>query len=272
MFIVIRLIFIFCLILSSLPMTGQSGFTTIGGANFLGYSRAGVNLSGIEAIYLNQAGLSEVKNFAFDVSAEKRFNLEELTNISIAGAKTFAFGTVGVILSNFGFTEYNEQKFGLAYARKLNRNISLGGQFDLLRYNVDKLGSKNLFSFELGMQLKLSKDFSLATHVFSPGNIEVSETTEIGTRFRLGLMYKPSEKVFLLAELDKLIYRPLEYKVAVSYQAVKELQIRLGINPSTEIYSFGIMLQFQDKYKVASAIALNNNLGNSPAISLQYNH
>lgn len=268
----VRVFLIFYFSVASLLMTGQSGFTTIGGANFLGYSRAGVNLSGIEAIYLNQAGLAEVKNFAIDISAEKRFNLEDFTNISIAGAKTFTFGTVGVLLSNFGFTEYNEQKFGVAYARKLNRNISLGGQFDLLRYNVDKLGSKNLFSFELGMQLKLSKDFSLATHIFSPGNIEVSESTEIGSRFRLGLMYKPSDKVFLLVELDKLIYRTLEYKVAVSYQAVKEMQIRLGINPSTEIYSFGVMLQFQDKYKLASAVAINNNLGNSPAISLQYNH
>jgi len=253
-------------------LTGQSGFTTIGGANFLGYSRAGVNLDGIESIYLNQAGLSDVKNFAFDVSAERRFNLEELTNISIAGAKTFTFGTVGILLSNFGFSEYNEQKFGLAYARRLNSNISLGGQFDLLRYNVDKLGSKNLLSFEFGMQLKLSRHFSLAAHIFSPGSIEVSETTEIGTRFRLGLKYKPSEKVFLLAELDKLIYRPLEYKVAISYQAIKELQIRLGVNPTTEIYSFGIMVQLQDKYALASAVSINNNLGNSPAVSLQYHH
>ena len=158
----VRVFFIFCLFITNLKMTGQSGFTTIGGANFLGYSRAGVNLTGVEAIYMNQAGLSEVKNYAFDVSAERRFNLEEFTNISIAGARTFKFGTIGLLLSNFGFSEYNEQKFGLAYARKLNKSISLGGQFDLLSYNSENTGTKNLFTFELGMQLQINKEFSLS--------------------------------------------------------------------------------------------------------------
>lgn len=249
---------------------GQSGFTTIGGANFLGYGRAGVNIAGIESIYLNQAGLTDVKKFAIDISAEKRYNLAELTNISIAGAKTFKFGTVGLLLSNFGFTEYNEQKFGLAYARKLNRSISLGGQFDLLRYNILNVGSKNLISFELGMQLQLNKDFSIATHVFSPGQIEVADGTEIGTRFRLGIKYAPSAKVMVLAEVDKLIDRKAEYKLALGYQAIDVLQIRIGVNPTVSTYSFGAMLKWKDQYRIASAVSLNSQLGNVPAISLQY--
>ncbi|MFZ1748653.1 MAG: hypothetical protein WAU01_00605, partial [Saprospiraceae bacterium] len=52
----------------------QSGFTTLGGANFLGYGRAGVNVHGIQSAYLNQAGLSEISNTALDVSLERRFN------------------------------------------------------------------------------------------------------------------------------------------------------------------------------------------------------
>lgn len=254
----------------TLTTFAQSGFNTIGGANFLGYGRAGVNISGIEAIYLNQAGLTDVKNFAMDISAEKRFNLSELTNISIAGAKTFKFGTVGLLLSNFGFTEYSEQKFGLAYARRLNRSISLGGQFDLLRYNIINIGSKNLFSFELGMQLQLNKDFSLATHIFSPGNIEVNDGTEIGTRFRLGVKYAPSAKVMVLAEADKVIDRKTEYKLAMGYQVVDMLQIRVGVNPTVYTYSFGAMIKWQEKYRIASAVSLNNQLGNTPAFTLQY--
>lgn len=249
---------------------GQSGFTTIGGANFIGYGRAGVNISGIESIYLNQAGLAEITNMAFDISTEKRFNLDELTNISIAGAKTFKFGTIGILASNFGYSEYNEQKFGLAYAKKLSTSISLGGQFDLLRYNVSQAGSKNIYTFEIGMQLKLNKDFSVATHIFSPGNISVTENTELGTRLRLGLKYSPSNKVFILAELDKVIYRPLEYKLGISYQVINELQLRFGMNPTVESFSFGAMVSFMDKYKITSAYSLNSRLGNFPALTLQY--
>lgn len=249
---------------------GQSGFTTTGGANFLGYGRAGVNIAGIESIYLNQAGLTEVKNFSVDISAEKRYNLSDLTNLSFAVAKSFKFGTIGLMVSNFGFTEYNEQKFGLAYARKLNKSISLGGQFDMLRYNIASVGSKSLFSFEAGMQLKLNRDFNLAAHVFSPGNLEVTENTDIGTRFRLGVKYAPSAKVFVLGEIDKLIDRKPEYKIGIGYQVINILQIRFGINPTVSTYSFGAMLKFKDKYGIATSMSLNEALGNSPAVSLQY--
>ncbi|MBK9735685.1 MAG: hypothetical protein IPO92_12250 [Saprospiraceae bacterium] len=261
------------LLLFLLPVSfivSQSGFTTLGGANFLGYGRAGITLEGIESIYLNQAGLTGVKNMAFDLSAERRFNLQDLSTICFSGAKSFKFGTIGVMASNFGITEYNEQKFGLAYARKLSKLISIGGQFDMLRLNVSQFGSKNIFTFEIGMLLMINKEFTVATHVFSPGNITISEGNDLGTRFRMGLKYTPSPKVFLLAEMDKLIYRKIEYKIGVSYQAVKDLQVRLGVNPSTKTFCFGAMLSIRNSYKIATAYALNGNLGNTPAFSLQY--
>lgn len=265
-----KYIFLYSFLLQGLSLAAQSGFTTLGGANFLAYGRAGVNISGIEAIYLNQAGLADLKGTGLDVSFEKRYNFSELTNISLAGARAFKFGTVGVMASNFGFSEYSEQKFGIAYARRLSGNVTLGGQFDLLRYNVTNTGSKNLFSFEAGMQVQLNRDFSVAAHVFSPGKIEVTEQTDLGTRFRLGLMFKPSDKVFVIGELDKLIYRKPDFKVGFSYQVVREAQVRFGMSPVTQTWSLGAMFGFGQKYHIASAFAANGNLGNTPALSMQY--
>lgn len=251
-------------------LRGQSGFTSLGGANFLAYGRAGVNISGIEAIYLNQAGLADINGLAADASFERRYGLSDLTNVSLAAAKRFKVGTVGLMASSFGFTDYNEQKFGLAYARRLTGNVTLGGQFDLLRYNVTGIGSKNLFSFEAGMQVQLNRDFSVAAHVFSPGKIRVTEQTDLGTRFRIGLMFKPSDKVFVIGELDKLIYRKPDFKVGFSYQVVREVQVRFGMSPVTQTWSLGAMFSFRQKYHIASAFAANGNLGNTPALSLQY--
>jgi hypothetical protein len=266
----IKIIIAFGCFLSLTPVFGQSGFNNLGGANFNGYAKAGTNLDGIGSIYSNQAGLSSIKNFAFDISAERRFNLEELSNISIAGAKSFKFGTIGVLLSNFGFSEYSEQKFGLAIARKLSKDITVGGQFDLLRLNVSQFGSINTYTFELGMQFRINNEFSIATHFFSPGTIKFNDDTELGTRFRLGLKFSPSPKVFLIAELDKLIYRSIEYKCGLGYQVVDQLQLRLGVNPSVKTFSFGAMVAFDKKYRVATAYSLNSQLGNTPSFSLQY--
>lgn len=266
----LRLKFILLLLLPLLMGYGQSGFTSLGGANFAGFGRAGVNIDGIESIYANQAGLTGVKNIGFDISFERRFNLEELTHLSIAGAKKLGIGTVGFVVSSFGFSDYSEQKFGLSYARALGKSVSIGGQFDMLKYNISQFGTKNIFTFEMGAQIKINREFSIATHVFSPGNITISEGNDLGTRFKLGLKFAPSTKVFVLAELDKLVYRALEYKLGIGYQVVKDLQLRFGVNPSTETFSFGARFVFQNSFKISSAYSLNNNLGNTPSLSLQY--
>lgn len=54
--------------------------------------RTGLSVAGIGAMYYNQAGLAGIKNWAADVSYERRFNLEDLTSIQISGAKNLDLG------------------------------------------------------------------------------------------------------------------------------------------------------------------------------------
>lgn len=267
----IAFIFFISMCCGAIHFKAQSGFTNLGGASFLGFGRAGVNISGIESIYFNQAGLADIDHFAIDVSFERRFNLEELTQISIAVAKSYDFGTFGLMVSQFGFQEYNEQKFGLAYAKKLMSQVSIGGQFDLLRYNVLNFGHKNIFTFELGIQYKIHKSLSMAAHIFNPGNIEINEFTNLASRFRTGIKYAPSDKVFLLLEVEKAVDQKLEYRFGLGYQIIKTVQCRMGVNPTIGIFSFGCVFQWNDAYKLGGAMATNNPLGNSSAFTLQYN-
>jgi hypothetical protein len=249
----------------------QTGFSTAGGANFLGFGRAGVNIGGIAALYMNQAGLTEVNDFAFDLSAEKRFNLEELTSASLAIAKRTGAGTFGLMFSRFGFDAYSENKLGLAYARKLMDNLSVGGQFDILGLNIAGYGNDTYFTFEAGLNYVINNEFSIATHIFSPGNIVVADGTNLGSRFRMGLKYSPSLKVFLLAEVDKVIDRQFtEFKFGISYKMAKELELRFGANPSALLFTLGVAANFSKKYTIAGAYGMNNVIGNTPSISFSY--
>lgn len=248
----------------------QTGFSTAGGANFLGLARAGTALSGTESIYLNQAGITGVHNLAFDLSVERRYNLEELTQISLAAIKTFKSGTFGIMASNFGFSAYNEQKIGLAYGRKLAKNISLGGQLDMLRYNIDQVGSSNVFSFEIGMLTHISEQLTLGAHIFSPVHVKINDIDKIATRFRLGLKYIPSKKIFILADADKTVEKGLEIKIGVGYNPIKVLSLMTGFNTLQSSWHFGALLNIDDTYRIKTAIGSSHVLGNSPAISLQY--
>ena len=83
-------------------------------------------------------------------------------------------------------------------------------------------------------------------------------------------MIFPSKKVFLIAEIDKLIYRKPEVKIGMGYDIISDAQINIGINPVLNLYSFGVHFRFKDRYRISSAIALHGGLGNTPALSLQY--
>jgi len=267
-FIFLLNIFICCFLLK---MEAQSGYSNLGGAHFLSLGRAGLALEGIESIYNNQAGLSEIKNIAFDVSVERRFNLEELSTICVAGAKKFNFGTFGLMFSQFGTTHYNEQKLGLAYARLLNKNLSLGGQFNMLGLNEETIGSRKFFTFEIGVNLKVSSQFTVSTHLFSPAQVALTDQTTLGSRFRLGMKYMPSKKLFLMIELDKLIDRAdLEYKLGLGYQVANKIQLRTGANLTTSSFGFGLVVEILEKTKVIGATGSHQFLGLSPAMSLKY--
>jgi hypothetical protein len=248
----------------------QSGFNTAGGAHFLGYARAGVTIEGLESVYLNQAGMADIQNWAVDASYERRFNIEGLDFLSLAAAKRTSWGTWAVSVTNFGLSEYNEQKFGLAYARRLHQRLSIGGQFNYMRYNIENLGSRHIFSFEAGMILRLHKSLRIGTHIFSPGFVEVAEDTDLPTRFRTGISYHPSDKVFLLVEADKSLQRQTEFKIALGYAILQHMHIRMGINPTLSLYSLGFQITLKDRIKMSGAVGLQNALGHSPAISFQY--
>ena len=269
----LRYLKIFCLLiffLQNMQSLAQSAFTYSGGAHSAGIARAGVNLTGIEGAYCNQAGLADIRKSAFDVSIEKRFNINELMCYATASACNFRGNTIGMMMSGLGFSEYNEQKFGLFYARKLHPSFRVGGQLSLLRFNIQGFESRTIPSIEFGMIMKLSGELSWAGHIFAPGDAETNDGFLKGTRMRMGIHYKPSEKLMLMAEIEKRIERFPAYMVCALYQFNKSFGIRLGVNPRLRLFGFGFAVSFNDKFKMVAAACANDVIGNTPAISLQY--
>jgi hypothetical protein len=265
-----KAIFFLIFILQSTQNTAQSVFTYSGGAHSAGIARAGVNLLGIEGAYCNQAGLTEIRKSAFDISVEKRFNINELTCYAAASAFNFRGNTIGLMMSGLGLTDYNEQKFGLFYARKLHPAFRVGGQLSILRFNIQGFESRTTPSIELGMIVKLSDELSWAAHIFAPGDAETNGEFLKGTRMRMGINYKPSEKLMLMAEIEKRVERFPTYMVCMLYQFNKSFGIRLGVNPRLRLFGFGFAVSFKDTYKMVAAACANDVIGNTPAVSFQY--
>lgn len=249
----------------------QSGGQNLGGAAVQGIGGAGVCLDNISSLYTNQAGSAFIKNWSADVSVDRRFDLEELTTISVALAKNVGFGTVGLNVSQYGFDAYAEQKIGLSYARLLTDYFALSGQVDMLGFKIDGFGNTYKYTVEFGIYSRLSDKVHLAAHIFNPTSIQLTDNEEIDSRISIGAKYIPSNKVKLYSEFEKIIDRDVQFKLGVTYKVIDDLDINIGSNLTTQAFNFGFQYKIKDAFTIAASFGFNNNIqGTSPAFSGQY--
>ena len=251
--------------------SAQNGTQNLGGAATNGIAHAGVTLDNISAMYTNQAGTAFLEGWAVDVSVDRRFNLEELTTFSFAAATSLNIGTVGIMVGQYGFDEYSEQKIGLSYARLLTSYLAIGGQFDVLGFKIDGFGNTYSYTAEVGLYSKLSDQVHLAAHIFNPTSSKLNDNEELDSRFKIGVRYIPSNKVDFFTEIEKIIDRSVQIKLGAEYAVLDNLDLMAGSNLEINTFHFGFKYLVQNKFTIVAAFSFNNNqLGNSPGISAQY--
>lgn len=252
-------------------ISAQNGTQNLGGAIIQGIGGAGVTLDNISSLYTNQAGSAFIEDWAIDVSVVRRFNLEELTTISMAAAKKVKIGTLGLTVAQYGFESYSEQKIGLSYARLLTSYLSISGQFNILGFKIEDFDNSYKYTVEMGIYTRLSPKVHLAAHIYNPTSIKLTDEENLDSRMKLGVKYLPSLKVRLFSEIEKIIDRDLQIKFGSSYQVIENLDISLGANLSLESFHFGFQYRIQNAFTIAAAFSLNNSyLGNTPSFSGQY--
>lgn len=247
-------------------------------------ANSSVTLNDFWSVHNNQAGLAFFDHIAFGFYYENRYMVKELGLRAGAFVVPTKSGVFGLNYNYFGYTKYNEQKIGLAYARKFGEYFSIGLQLDYLSTRIaEDYGNKNTFTFELGIRTKLSESFVIAAHIYNPIGVKIEDeyNERIPTIFKLGLSYKLSDKLLLAIETEKdLVYKPL-IRGGIEYEIVEQAIVRFGYStlPSTtgsqnfsisSLYSFGFGLNL-NKLKIDFSSTIHQTLGWSPQVSVSYN-
>lgn len=243
------------------------------GAESGALGHASVALSNGWGIFNNQAGLANLEKPFAGISYENRFLLKELSRNLVGIAIPTESGTISLSALSFGYSLYNEAKYGLGYARKLSDKMSMGVQLNYMTIrqgNADFGNARNL-TVELGIQAELTEDLRIGVHVFNPTQTELIENglEKIPTVFRMGGQYFVSEKVFVLVESEKELDRPALFKAGLQYHILEKLYLRGGIstNPTYTSIGFGYVL---DQFKIDFATNYQPILGYTPQFSLSY--
>lgn len=243
------------------------------GARNAGMCRSSVALTGFWNILNNQAGLATLENPTAGISYESKFNLNQLSNKTVAFAYPTGAGVLGVDFNYFGYQKYNEMKVGLIYARAFGSYIRMGLQLDYLQTTLsDGYGSKKDVTFELGIQSDVTKEITLGAYLYNPIRVKLSDYADerIPAILRFGITWHFSENFLATAEAEKNSFYPkVVIRGGLEYSIKKKFYMRTGFSSGEEIFAIGFGLHLKG-FRFDIAAIMHQTLGFSPQASLTY--
>ncbi len=265
-----KIIFTSILLFLTTLSFSQNGTPLPAGARGMAMGNTGVSNKDIHSIFSNIAGLGFLEGTQFAIFGDQRFAGTGINTIAIGAAHSVGSGTFGLTIQNFGISDFNEQKIGLSYARKLFDKLSMGVQFDFLNTRIENYGSTSIFTFEIGFLAPINKELTVGARIYSPVRVDLNEDEEVLGLLNIGFSYHPSKKVTLNGEVEKGVDTDLSIKAGVEYQIHPVVSLRVGgaSNPTLATFGFGFLIS--DQFDLDIAATYHQVLGISPGIGIRY--
>ncbi|MFT4760773.1 MAG: long-subunit fatty acid transport protein [Paraglaciecola sp.] len=253
-----------------IPLFSQNGAPPNAGARGTAMGNASVAFDDLNGGLANQAALANLEGIQAGIFAEQRFLIADLNSFSGIFALPTNSGTFGLAINYFGFSAYNEQKIGVAYARKFSEKVSVGAQIDYLNTSIEEYGNKGVVTFELGLQFELSKELRFGTHIYNPIRSSVNLEDNLPTIFKIGAAYTPADNLVVAAEIEQDLEYDSRFKMGIEYGFLEALDLRVGIQSNPTSLTFGLGLNIKENFFLDFASAYHQVLGFSPSIGIIY--
>lgn len=231
---------------------------------------AGLTFQDTYASWSNSAGLGGLEELGVVLSGEQRFGISELQLVGVAAAIPVANGGFGIGVSSFGFDAYRDTRFSLGYGRKLLDGFRIGAELIGLNTSVENYSSRFSGTFSLGFQLDVLPELSVGTRIFSPIRVEVAEDEILPQLLGIGLGYRPTDQLLILAEFEQEINFNSRFRLGMEYVVLEELILRAGVVTEASELSFGAEYQATDQFRIGIVGAFHETLGWSPGVELVY--
>jgi hypothetical protein len=269
-----RTFFFLSILLAFLSFNGHAANDNFPfGGRQAGMGNAGVSLYDFWGISHNQAGMARQQNPAAGFYFENRFLAREMSLGAGAFLLPAASGVFGLSLTHFGYSQYNESKIGIAYARSFGENLSAGIQLSYLHASIGEgYGSAGNFAVEMGMIYEVLPGLNAGAHIFNPTKARIKSEGGYGEEYipvilRFGFSYTFSERVLLCLETEKDIERNPVFKAGIEYQLAEMFFVRTGIGSRPTQNSFGFGMH-TGRFRIDLSGSFHHILGYSPQASI----
>ncbi|UAY51738.1 PorV/PorQ family protein [Ferruginibacter albus] len=235
-------------------------------AIYLGLSAYSTQHTDVFSFTNNQAALAQQKDVSVGVYGERRFMLQETSVYTAAAAFATSKGNFGIDLKYAGFSDYNENQLGVAYARSLGKNLDVGIQFNYYGYSITSYGSNSAINFEAGAIAHLTDQLNAGIHIYNPVGGSFSKGDEkLTSAYSFGLGYEPSNQFYISMEAVKEEGYPINVNSGVQYQFDKIFFARAGISSGTSSYYAGAGVGWSN-YRLDVSCSFHPQLGLSPGL------
>ncbi|MEZ5009171.1 MAG: hypothetical protein R2753_13555 [Chitinophagales bacterium] len=224
------------------------------------------------SIYNNQAAAAFLENPTIGLAYHSSYFPVNINTIAVAGAAPLSFGTIGGSFEYFGNSLYSEMKLGLAYAMKLGTRASIGVQLDYLNSSAQNYSTQHYITFELGVYYRPIQKVSIGAHIYNPVKWIVDDVSGeiLPVVFNVGLSYNPFDQLTILAELEKDIIHPFNFKGGIEYEVVESFSVRAGFNTQPTLFSFGLGYKMRTLLTIDVASNYHLDLGFNTSVSLSF--
>lgn len=251
----------------SLALSSQNPYRLSAGARQVGLANASISMIDFWSSFHNQASLGYIQNFSIGINQENRFGLSELSNKTFGITIPSGNGSLGMVYSYYGYSDYNRHTIGLAYGMKLGPNISAGIQTDLFstRAATDYSNTHEL-TFEAGIMYRPVKGLNIGMHVFNPLPNSLRDN-DIPTVLQLGAAYDFTESFTTIIEMEAGNTASPCFRIASEYEFFSDFFVRGGIMSNPLGYAFGLGYSGM-VFKTNIGFITHENLGLTPSLSL----
>ncbi len=242
------------------------------GGRAIGVSNASLTYQDNWAQLNNQAGLSSLEDITVSAGFTNAYFVKELSTNTIALGLPVKGGVFGLNYTYFGYSKFNQNKIGLAYAMQLGKRISAGMQINYLYTHIEgEYGASGVAYGEIGILSQPIDNLFIAAHISNFWHTKYTDYTDIYIPmiFRIGAGYLLYQKALLSIEFEKDFEQDLIFKSGLEFDLNKQFFFRFGVATNPMVFSFGFGYKIKT-FKADIAFSKHPVLGYSPAISLNY--
>lgn len=248
------------------------GYSQYTAGESIGYGNAGLSGDNAWSIAYNPAGIALSETMEAGVFYNTRFQTKEMATKGLVFTNPLQGGTIGLWFSSYGYSQFSQNRLGIAYARKLSEKLSAGIRMQYLSLRIGEgYGTSKTVTASAGFQYQLNKEILLSGYIFNPNKSKFTDynNEKIPALMKGGIKYAFSDKVFITSEVWASSIDKTNVVVGAEYKIHDKVVLRGGIatQPASSSFGFGLKL---NQFDLNFSSAYHTHLGFSPAISLLY--